>query len=246
MIKSGFLARLTGFFLFYRWHPEVALRYLPLVGEIKKLGNEPKILEVGSGGLGITPYLRKEVTGVDLEFSPPSHPLLKKVKASATKLPFKKSSFDVVLSVDTLEHLEGKDRERAISEMIRVARKKILIAVPCGKDSFYEDLLLAEFVQGRKGEALPFLEDHLQYGLPEKEEVNAMILEAARQNKKTICIIMKGNENINLHRFLLKGEMTNNFLVDFFFRKVLLFAIPLLRQMNKEPTYRQLFFVDMV
>ncbi|MBI4990704.1 methyltransferase domain-containing protein [Candidatus Gottesmanbacteria bacterium] len=97
-----FLIKLSSLWFFYRWHPEVALRYMPIVSEIKKLDEEISILEVGSGGLGITPYLRKKMTGVDVEFKPPFHPLLHKIEALATKLPFKDGSFDVVISIDML------------------------------------------------------------------------------------------------------------------------------------------------
>ncbi|MFC1727457.1 class I SAM-dependent methyltransferase [Patescibacteria group bacterium] len=47
--------------------------------------------------------------------------------ASATKLPFKDSQFDKVISFDTLEHI--KDQEKAVGEMVRVLRSggKLLI-----------------------------------------------------------------------------------------------------------------------
>lgn len=53
MIKSEIISRLTGFGYFYRWHPEVALRYLPIVDQIQKLERKLNILDIGSGGLGI-------------------------------------------------------------------------------------------------------------------------------------------------------------------------------------------------
>src|SRR3989338_7491070 len=98
---------------FYRWHPEVALRYLPLVKEIKALPGST-ILEVGSGGLCITPYLGASVTGLDVEFNPPFHPLLNRVVGSVLQIPFKKDSFDIVVCVDTLEHLQSKHRQKAV------------------------------------------------------------------------------------------------------------------------------------
>ena len=43
-------------------HTEAALRYIPVVNEIKKadLVNS-KILEIGSGSTGITPYFKKYI-----------------------------------------------------------------------------------------------------------------------------------------------------------------------------------------
>lgn len=57
-------------------HPEAALRYLPIVDLLKKERLEnSKILEIGSGSYGITPYLKKEVVGIDMSFDEPMCPL---------------------------------------------------------------------------------------------------------------------------------------------------------------------------
>ena len=242
MKNSNLLAKISSFGIFYRWHPEVALRYLPFVAEIGKW-KKIKILEVGSGGLGITPYLGREVIGIDKEFYPPFHPFLKRVKASALKLPFKNSSFDLVLSSDMLEHLRKKDRERAISEMLRVARTKVFIGLPCGKDAYQQDVfafykLVRQFIQYH------FLDQQVTYGLPEKKEIYDTIQKAARNNRKKVKIIVKGNENLALRLFLMKGWISNNFITNIIFRKIFLFAIPIFRLINQKPNYRQLFFVS--
>src|SRR3989304_1300846 len=78
---------------YFRQHPEAALRYLPVVSAIKK-GNlvNSKILEVGSGSLGITPYLKREIDAVDIDFSGPRTNLLNEIKGQADDLPFRKNS----------------------------------------------------------------------------------------------------------------------------------------------------------
>ena len=82
---------LSRFNFFYRWHPEVALRYLPIVKRIKQYKKELKkkelkILEVGSGSLGMAPYLKMPVTGLDVDFSGPKLSLLKPAQGKATKI----------------------------------------------------------------------------------------------------------------------------------------------------------------
>src|SRR3989344_4902750 len=101
---------------FYEFqHPESALRYLPIVALLKEKKMEnSKILEVGSGSLVITPYLKKQIDGVDVDFSGPRIPLLTKIKGSSLDLPFRKNTYDVVICVDTLEHIEHPSREIAI------------------------------------------------------------------------------------------------------------------------------------
>src|SRR3989338_3540877 len=106
----------------YRWHPKIALRYLPVVDEIeKKKMSNPTILEIGSGSLGIAPYIKQEVTGLDLDFTGPSIRYLKKKKGSALVVPFVDMSFDFVIMMDVLEHIAPKDRQRAVVEGFRVA-----------------------------------------------------------------------------------------------------------------------------
>lgn len=245
MKDSEFLIKISSFWRFYRWHPEVALRYLPLVEETKKISGNPKILEVGSGGLGIAPYLGRKVVGVDLKFDKPYHPLLKKIKASALNLPFADSSFDVVISADMLEHLEEKSREKVIDEMIRVGKKKIMIAVPCGKESLLQDKFLDHYYQSHFGKRFHFLEEQIKCGLPEKKEIYDTIWEVAKRRKKKITISVRDNENLQLRDFLMKGWMTKSFVKNIFFRKILLLFIPFLRGMNQRPVYRQLFIISL-
>lgn len=240
------LIRLSSFWFFYRWHPEVALRYLPIVDELKGLDKNIKILEVGSAGLGIAPYLKREVTGVDVEFRAPFHPLLKRIKASATKLPFKDGSFEVVISVDMLEHTNKKERQKAIYEMIRVGRRKVIIGVPIGRQAWQQDKMLDEYFQKRFGKRFIFLEEQVSFGLPEKKDISDIIERAGISHQKKLKIKIIGNENLRLREFLMKGWMSKNFLAEIFFRKIMLFFLPFIRYINWEPVYRQIFFVDIL
>lgn len=247
MIESELLAKISGFWIFHRWHPEVALRYLPIVSQIKKMKNpDLKILEVGSGGLGICPYLKRKITAVDIKFAAPNHELLKKVIASAQNLPFPDSSFDTALSVDMLEHLPGKERIQAIKELIRVTKRKVFIGVPCGKLSQDQDILLNEYFKKIHKKHFEFLQEQVSYQLPVKEEIYDTILLAAKKNKKKIAVEVSGNENLKLHLFLMRGFAQKDFLSQIFFRKILLFFVPIMRLCNGEPTYRKIFTIDII
>jgi hypothetical protein len=246
MIKNDFIAKLAGGWRWYRWHPSIALRYLPFVDTIRTSGEHTTILEVGSAGIGIAPYIRRQVTGVDIIFEPPFHPLLKQIKGSALDIPFDNNSFDVVLSVDMFEHLKGHDRKKAIHEMMRVAKKKVLIGVPCGKQAHEQDEELDQYYVKHYGKRFHFFEEQVEFGLPEKEDIIEQIREAAQKEKKNIVLKVEGNENLKMHEWLMKGWMSPNLLTSIFFRKILLVAIPLLRRFNQTPTYRQLFYVDII
>lgn len=228
----------------WRWHPKVALRYLPIIQKIKRedLYKQP-ILEIGSGSLGIAPYLGKKVTGVDIDFSGPQIDLLTKVRGSAVKLPITNQSFKTVLMVDVLEHLPMKLRLRAIAESIRVTKDLLIIATPCGNHAYEEDLYLSKYYEKVHGEQFPFYKEHIKYGLPTLQFMNATIRKVAEKSKRKITIEVEGNINLTLHRFLMKGWMTRNFIIDVIFRKLFLLFIPVMRELNYEPTYRKIFYI---
>lgn len=226
---------------FYRQHPDAALRYLPIVDLLKKEGLEDsKILEVGSGSYGITPYLGKKVVGVDTDFSEPEYSLLVQVKSSAVNLPFKDNEFDVVIFSDMLEHLNKLQRIDALNEGIRVAKKEIVISGPFGDDAKRQDQELAEYSLKKTGKMHPYFKDHLKLGLPDSNEVR----EEIRANKKVKEVRVIGNYlNLNVRKLLMKFFISNNKLMFYFYLKGLMPLVPLLRNFNGSPCYRTLLEV---
>lgn len=232
--------RLLSLLPFYRWHPEVALRYLPIVAEIKKEGHA-SVLEVGSGGLGIAPYLKRKVVGLDRSFRLPIYPTLETKRGVATKLPFAARSFDVVICVDTLEHMPKGERQKSIEEIIRVAGKEAIIAVPFGREAVREDRELAQTYRERFGREFPFFGEHRRYGLPKRGETHKAI--GSCLGRRKAVVLKMYNEGLRLRRFLMNGWMTKNFPRNIFFRKLLLLAIPIFPLLDKAPYYREIFYV---
>lgn len=96
-----------------------------------------RILDVGCGEGRTTGIIRdafsSEVVGVDLEESvvhqaASTIPTARFLTASAFDLPFPDRLFDVVLATEMLEHVDNP--EQALSEMIRVARRAVVVTVP--------------------------------------------------------------------------------------------------------------------
>ncbi len=217
---------------FNRWHPEVAIRYLPIVREIRKL-RQPTVLEIGSGGLGVAPYLGRQVTGVDTSFALPFHPLLKRVVGSGTKIPFPDLSFDVVIAVDVLEHVKPADRAKVISEMRRVAKREIIVAVPTGEPAAEQDRELNETYRKIYGQTFPFLDEQLGFGLPTKEEIKKAMGDNVR---------VENNEPLVLRDFLMRGWMKPDFLNKLFYWKILLLFLPFFKLFDRPPYYRTIFY----
>lgn len=228
---------------FSRWHPKIALRYLPIVEEINRIDEHGSILEVGSGSLGIAPYIGREVTGIDRDFSGPEYSELKQVRGDAAKLPFVNDAYDFVVNVDVLEHIVPEKRQQVILESMRVAKRALFIAVPVGTKAEDQDKILAKKYQDIYKKPFVFLTEHLTYGLPKENEMITMIKDASQKLDKKVRILTYGNLNLTVRYFLMWGWMTRYFLIDLLFRKIFLLFIPLLRRCNWQPTYRQLFFI---
>ena len=243
MKKKILTDKLKGLFFWQGWHPEVALRYLPVVSEIKKTGKCPSVLDVGSGGLGIAPYIGFKVTGVDIRFTPPFHQNLDRIKASAVKLPFADNVFDAVIAVDAFEHLSRSDREKATTEVLRIAKKLAIIAVPCGKSAYLQDKELNRYYRRKFHKKYNFFEEQLKLGLPEENDIIKAITQSAIALNIKVNLTILNNENLKLRKFLMTGWMTNNLLINIFFRKILLFALPLLSNFNSKPVYRKIFVI---
>ena len=236
-----FIERLFGV---YRWHPTIALRYLPVVEEIRRQRlQDESILEAGSGGLGIAPYLKRRVIGIDLAFPPPVYPDFIPVRSTIISIPFIDQSFSTVVSIDTLEHLFNTQRLQAISELVRVSRKLVIIGVPCGSLAQEQDEKLSKTYVSTRRKEFDFFSEHAQFGLPTADEIIEYVELAARKLKRSINIRYFGTLNLGLRYFLMRGWISDNILVNIIFRKLFLLFIPIFRMLNGEPTYRQFFFI---
>jgi len=230
---------------FWRQHPEAALRYLPVASEIKKRKlQDSKILEIGSGSLGIVPYLKKNIDGLDIDFSGPQTKMLKKIRGKADSIPFRKNSYDVSISVDVIEHLDPAIREKAIYELLRVAKKLAVLVVPEGENAQNQDKkLYTRYVRIFK-RPHPFLEEHVKYGLPKKEDLLVSIDRSSRLLNKKVKVKSYPNLNLFIRNILMLTWITKNKFVYYLYLKGYLLLVPLLRRCNFGKTYRTVFVIE--
>jgi len=230
---------------FKHQHPEAALRYLPVVSAIKKAKlQNSKILEVGSGSLGITPYLKKEIDAVDVDFSGPETNYVNKIDGSAEKLPFRKNQYDVVIAVDVLEHLSKNIRPHSIFEILRVARKLVVIVVPVGKLSGEQDKNLDNLWQKTFGTRNQFLYEHVKNGLPTVEEILVTVDKSLRKLGKKAKISSSPNLNLFVRYLLMKTWITRNRYIYYLYMKGYLLLVPILRLVNFGNCYRRIFVIE--
>ena len=98
------------------------------------------------------------------------------IRGSGVYLPFKDSIFDIVVTADTLEHIEPKYREQFIAELIRTSKDYVIIIAPFdnGVQSL-ADKFLYEVILQLLGIEHPALKEHITNGLPKLQEVTATL-----------------------------------------------------------------------
>lgn len=94
-------------------------------------GSSGKLLDIGCADGTTTNFIKEnfkglQVSGVDyydkaIDFAKKKYPGIKFIVGDAHNLPFQKSSFDLVITIETLEHLENPDK--VLAEINRVLKQ---------------------------------------------------------------------------------------------------------------------------
>lgn len=222
-----------------------ALKYAPVVSEIKKRGlTSSKILEIGSGSLGITPYLKTKIDGIGINFSGLKSDLVHKIKVNGEKLPFKANSYDVSISVDVFEHIPSLNREKSVYEMLRVTKKLAVIVVPCGEASQQQDKQLYNHWNKIFSKKNKYLEQHIKNGLPTTDEILVYIDKSKRSLGKNAQIKSYPNLNLLVRNILMRTWITKNKYVYYLYMKGYLLIVPILKYCNFGKTYRRVFVIE--
>jgi hypothetical protein len=229
----------------YLWHLDGAVRYGPAVRLIRTYGQpQSRILEVGSGGLGITLFLPRRVTGYDVSFAGPDLGLLTRVPAASPQgpLPFADRSFDFVLSMDMLEHVLPEARPQVLHELVRVTKTWLLFSAPCGEVARRYDGRLYEWLKTRVGVDHQWLREHLDIGLPEAAEIEAEIRDCLSQDADA-TLTVEDNFNVDAWLWAWKFHMSRNRFWRSFKNKLLWPLLGWFRHCNHAPAYRKVFIV---
>lgn len=227
---------------FHEWNPDMAMRYLPIIRIIKAENLLASITDVGSGGQGIAPYVRRRVTGIDTDFSPRAHPLLDPLNRSVLETGLEDRSRPCVISVDMLEHLPSDLRPQAVAELVRIAGRLLIVAVPAGAGAEAQDRQLAERYKHRRKASFRFLDEHIENGLPGIDEFRVLIDDALKASGRTATLEMLGNANLRVRGFVA-GRWVNQRIHDKVAWVLLTWLSGPLSRANWGETYRTLAIV---
>jgi len=215
-----------------------AARYFPILREMRRaigIRKDSRVLEVGSGSIGLGEFYPCQFVGCDVNFvEPPRAPMLA-VKCSGSCLPFADGSFDVVVVSDVMEHVLPEWRERVIQESLRVSRRLAVIGFPSGTAAFDADRRLREDYLRGKLQPPVWLDEHMMYPFPGRDLFSRLPIGWSVEELP--------NESVSFHYRMMRMEMYRQ--LDYLFRFALR-AFPgmiewLLRWTEGEPSYRLIF-----
>jgi SAM-dependent methyltransferase len=184
------------------------LRYDPVVRLLEQLRGG-RLLDVGSGSYGVARWLspRWDVAAADVSFDDyggaqgPVRRGARPVLASVAALPFRDRAFDAVLSLDVHEHLPVHLRETALAELVRVTRRRLIVACPTGPAALEADRELYELYRRRDGRVIRWLAEHVEHPMPERDRIVAALRRHGR-------VGFLRNENARRHLRLMRSEAT--------------------------------------
>jgi hypothetical protein len=134
------------------------------------VGDALDILDVGGVGRQLQLFLpHAVVTSANVEA--PADLLV-----TGSRLPLPDDSFDAVTSLDVLEHLARDARRTHLEELIRVARRRIVVSCPLGTAAHLAaEAELADWYARTTGRRHRFLDEHLTRGLPTESELHELV-----------------------------------------------------------------------
>jgi len=217
-------------------------RYSSVLDIINTKGmTDSLILELGSGSHGLGCCFDKPFVGLDTEFPDPISPNMIPILASIDHVPFSDDSFDLVVSLDMLEHIPADKRLSVIQQMLRVSSRFVIIGFPCGEIAEQAERHLASWFERDGGNAPPWLQEHLQNGLPSSQEVEEYLDTIPNMRHEVF-----GNENVAFHIMVVIADHID---ISRDYSEASLVDnrddwIELCKKANFSPVYRSIYLIE--
>lgn len=187
--------------IFRSKHIDQFERYVCAIKEIRKIESEVSVLEIGAGGEGISYFsnLLKSCNFFLFDVRKDAFNGLKKkqtIIGDGCRLPFRDKAFDVIVSVDAVEHIPKLIRHNFYKELKRVCKKRLIITCPLqSSDAAFQgekyDIIFQYFYERAHGVKEPNTEQHIASGHPTLEEINRELPNPAIYGYKNCDVWLK-------------------------------------------------------
>ena len=164
-------------------------RYACAIKEVREMESEISVLEIGAGGEGISYFsnLFKKCDFFLFDVRKDAFNGLNKRQAiigDGCRLPFRDKAFDVIVSVDTVEHIPKSLRHNFYKELKRVCKKRIILTCPIqSSDGIFQgkkyDITFQYLYERNYGVRETNTAQHIAAGHPTLEEIKRAIPDSA-------------------------------------------------------------------
>jgi len=157
------------------------------------------------------------------------------------KVDLPNNHFDVVLSLDTLEHIREEDRIAAIKEMLRISREFAILGFPFKNAS----IVINEGVAARFYNALfkkdhIYLKEHAENSLPSADLISLFL----NKSKKSHEIIKNTDLNIWLLLTIVGFYAENQYRFYQPYKELCRYFNEHLYELGNDPPYRKIFVIS--
>jgi hypothetical protein len=153
------------------WHPDKWERISLIARLVEDLES---VVDVGGRGR----ELAKVLPGASVISANVEQPA--DVLFDGDRLPFDDAAFDAATSCDVIEHIPAERRLGHLRELLRVSRRRVVVCCPLGTDYHRQaEHDLQRWLVDQIGSSLDFLDEHLQFGIPDQGELAGLVAAAA-------------------------------------------------------------------
>ena len=231
-----------------RGYPDWAMRYLPV---LRRLGHRDwpalRILEIGANENGFARFSGARVMAIDIEreqlLAARAAQDVSPLQGDIGALPFPDACFDLVVCMDTYEHIPAAQRPAANCEIVRVLRPggTAAIGFPSGDAASAAEGRIRSAYRALTGGSIRWLDEHVAMGLPDADAVRADLAEAAGGGYD---VTQTGNASLWAWEWMWRVLMCNwPGRGNAVFQVLLRWSVPVLSRLHFGACYRTILWV---
>lgn len=143
-----------------------------LIGKLRNNNQPLRILDVGGRSGDLRKFLQEDDDLYILDIRNTEYNEKNYFIGNIINAPFKDFTFDVVVSSELYEHIVHENRERSVSEMLRVSKNYIILGAPFFSEEAKEaEIKVNEFFHKLTGNDHQWLAEHIKNGLPSEKQL---------------------------------------------------------------------------